>query len=583
MSLRSPGRLTARAAATNAGDGAGSPICSGDERPTTPAIGSGDRGRTAGRLARRIAVDSRELAGWLSIALLVAVSVTVGWLHDGWYDNDQWFIMANGRYVLENGFPSQNPFSAWGGKTVLDNWLWAVLLHTAYTVCGQTGITLLCVAVDVGGVLLARSIARRLGAGPIASSITAALYLLAQTLSMGMADRPFIASALMIMASMRVALEWVCRRWEWRGVWLLPVLTMTAFNLHMADGWFTIAYPGCWLLASVAFVAGRRLRVLMTSAGVAAAQIAATFINPWGVDGVLFVFRGMGSPSYREQVKETLPLPTVLGKIMDGSIYSSVYGLQAMLPALVLSLALAIVLAVTSVLWMARSGDCTSKATWLGVLVAVLGSTSLLLVAMRATNDVLLLTPFVAGLAANLKRDGRLWRAASGGDMIAVVVAALALALCASTGMPPEAASAYYERSETANVAARAVSRLVPPGSPIMSDGWIGSKLTWLGYKTSFDMRPELVDSAVTGLPVDHYREWINATMDAGKADEFVSKHADSFQWWVIRDYGPGRSTPIGEALSNRTGCRLASTVSGEYSLYECSARSTALTVRPSA
>lgn len=516
-----------------------------------------------------------RLSGWLSIMLLVAASVTVGWLHDGWYDNDQWFILANGRYVLENGFPRQNPFSAWGGKIVLDDWLWAVLLHSAYTVCGQTGITLLCVTVDVGTILLARSIARRLGAGRIASSITAAFYLLAQTLSMGMTDRPFVASALMVMASVRIALEWVRRQWEWRGVWLLPVLTMTAFNLHMADGWFTIAYPGCWLLASAAFAAGRRLRVLMTSASVAVVQIAATFVSPWGVDGVLFVFRGMGSASYRGQIKETLPLPTVLGEIMDGSIYSSVDGLQAMLPALALSLALAAVLAVTSVLWIAGSGDCRSKATWLGVLVAVLGSTPLLLVAMRFTNDVLLLEPFVAGLAANLKRDGKLYRAAGSGDMIAVIVAALALALCASTGRPPESAAEYYERSETANVAARAVSRLVPPGSPIMSDGWIGSKLTWLGYKTSFDMRPELVDSAVSGLPVDHYREWIDATMDTGKADEFVSKYADGFQWWVVRDYGPDRSTPIGEAVSSRSGCRLASTAPGKYSLYECLARST--------
>lgn len=517
-----------------------------------------------------------RLSGWLSIMLLVAASVTVGWLHDGWYDNDQWFILANGRYVLENGFPRQNPFSAWGGKIVLDDWLWAVLLHSAYTVCGQTGITLLCVTVDVGTILLARSIARRLGAGRIASSITAAFYLLAQTLSMGMTDRPFVASALMVMASVRIALEWVCRQWEWRGVWLLPILTMTAFNLHMADGWFTIAYPGCWLLASAAFAAGRRLRVLMTSASVAATQIAATFVSPWGVDGVLFVFRGMGSASYRGQIKETLPLPTVLGEIMDGSIYSSVDSLQTMLPALSLSLALAAVLAVTSVLWIAGSGDCRSKTTWLGVLAAVLGSTPLLLVAMRFTNDVLLLAPFVAGLAVNLKRDGKLYRAVGSGDMIAVIVAALALALCASTGRPPESAAEYYERSETANVAARAVSRLVPPGSPVMSDGWIGSKLTWLGYKTSFDMRPELVDSAVSGLPVDHYREWIDATMDTGKADEFVSKYADSFQWWVVRDYGPDRSTPIGEAVSSRSGCRLASTTPGKYSLYECLARSTA-------
>lgn len=506
---------------------------------------------------------------WIDPLALAIVSVVVGWLHDGWYDNDQWFILSNGRWILENGFPYENPFSAWGGKIVLDNWLWSIPLYLSYKVAGQAGIAALCTIVTTGSVLLAWSIARRLWAGRAAAFVVAMIWLLCQTFSMGMTDRPFVASALMILLNLRLVLEWTLRGWRWRGIWLLPVVTLAAFNLHMADGWFTVLFPGCWTLAAVILDRERRLWTLATAAGVSCLQALVTLANPWGVDGALFVFRGMGSASYREAIKDTIGLPGIVRRILDGSIFSDVDSLAAMIPPLAITVAMIITLAIASILGVVRSGSMQCKAVWTGLLIALAGSTALVSIAMRFTNDALLLTPFLAGVVTIHKRDGRLWKALSGKDTMVAVSALLILASCSTLGATPMNAAAEYDRTETAGVAARAVAERVPAGSEIMSDGWIGSKLTWMGYKTSFDMRPELIDSAVSGLPVDHYKEWIDATSGIDLADKFISKHKSEFEWWVIRDYDAASDTPMETAMSKRIDYKLVSAEPGRYALYK--------------
>lgn len=506
---------------------------------------------------------------WIGPLALAALNVIVCWLHDGWYDNDQWFILSNGRWILENGFPYENPFSAWGGRIVLDNWLWSIPLYLSYKVAGQAGIAVLCTVVSTGSVLLAWSIARRLGAGMAAAFVVAMIYLLCQTYSMGMTDRPFVASALMILLGLRIVLEWTLRGWRWRGIWLLPAVTLVAFNLHMADGWFTVLFPGCWMLAAVILDRERRLWALATATAVSCLQVLVTLANPWGVDGALFVFRGMGSASYREAIKDTIGLPGISRRILDGSIFSGADSLAAMMPPLAITATMIITLAIASILGIVRSGSTQGKAMWTGLLVALAGSAALLFIAMRFTNDALLLVPFLAGVVTIHKHNGRLWRALSDKDTMVAVVALLLLALCSTLGSTPMDAAAEYDRTETASVAARAVAEHVPAGSAIMSDGWIGSKLTWLGYKTSFDMRPELIDSAVSGLPVDHYKEWIDATADVDLADKFISEHKSEFEWWVIRDYDAASDTPMETALGRRTDYKLVSSVPGKYALYK--------------
>lgn len=514
---------------------------------------------TGGRIVR---------SRWSPLLAVVLVSLIVGWFNDSWYDNDQWFMLSNGRWVSDNGFPHENPFSAWGGEIVLDNWLWSVILYTAYSLNGQTGITALCSIVSTASALTAWSIAHRLGASRLASTMTSSLFLICSMHSMGAAtDRPFLASSLMILLAIRVVLEWSMSGWRWRGVWLLPLITLTAFNLHMADGWFTVILPGCWLAASVLMDDSHRAKTLVVSSLVVTTQILATLVNPWFLDGVTFVFKGMGSASYREAIIDTLKLPTFASMVFDGSILRDVE-LRRLAPPITMAVIIIAVLVAMSARNAIRAENSTMRAVWTGCLIAVIGTASLLFVALRFSNEVMLLSPFLAGVSIAVKPDSKLAATMNDRDMQVFMIVLLSFALASSMVSAPAASWAKYDGNDVANVAARAVQGHVPAGSEIMSDGYIGSKLTWLGYKTSFDMRPELIDSAVSGLPEDHYREWIDANLDRSKAESFIEEYSGEFRWWVIRDY-PSGETIMETVLSARSDFKLVASQEDKYALYE--------------
>lgn len=62
------------------------------------------------------------------------------------FDNDGWFILNNGRYIVENGVPLKNPFTWMEGlDIVIQQWLWSVITYIVYEYFGNWGLILLCV------------------------------------------------------------------------------------------------------------------------------------------------------------------------------------------------------------------------------------------------------------------------------------------------------------------------------------------------------------------------------------------------------------------------------------------------------
>ena len=59
-------------------------------------------------------------------------------------DNDIWFLLNHGRYVLENGIPHTEPFTIHQGfHFIMQQWLSAVLFWLAYSSFHEIGVKLL--------------------------------------------------------------------------------------------------------------------------------------------------------------------------------------------------------------------------------------------------------------------------------------------------------------------------------------------------------------------------------------------------------------------------------------------------------
>lgn len=499
--------------------------------------------------------------GVASLVVLLAVTMMIGWFNDGWTENDQWFILANGRYIIDHGFPYENPFSMWGGRIVIENWGWSVLCWLAWDHLGeQAGLTILSLIVLALSVLVCWCIIRRLCDDYTAALVGSALY--AFTALAAFSIRPWMISSLFMLLSIYLIVRWM-QDGKTHWLVLLPVVTLVAFNTHMAMAWMTILLPGCWMLATV-IIKPHKLKTICTSVITVACQIAVMFINPYGLDGVLFLFRSYGATKYRNSIVETLPLLRVL---------SSRY-LFSLIEARLLTGLLAALILVYGMIMVIVHKKNMDKTLLLGAVFMMIGFSIATWTAVRNSTLFLVALPIAVAMSANGDdhfNSKNVTGARSSLSQLVTDLAVIGFTAIASVAVlfdvffpPSTVEKALIEKSD-AGTAAEAVKSIVPAGSKIVSDGWLGSKLTFEGYRTSYDMRPELLTPAITGLNENYLTEQIDATNNVEEANKFIDKYKNETKWWIVwtHDYQSG----IAYALKSRPDAHLMAS-SSEYKWY---------------
>lgn len=453
------------------------------------------------------------------VLLLVAVASVFG---RGFYENDQWFILANGRYVLTEGFPHENPFSAWGGFVVLENWGWSALCWVAWELAGATqgGLWLLTLAVVLCMCGVSWRIAMDLTGGMAPAAAASALVMGGVANSM-LSVRPSVVSMMLSLVAVWLVLEHMRSRSRW-PLLLLPVVAWVAFNMHMTMGWYVVLAPGCWMLSDVLASGAGRLRRLGKYAVTVLCQVAVMFVNPWGVDGVLFLFRSYGAAKYRDSLIEMRGAVLCLASRKTCSI---------MYPAMAITVILLAMTLLSVVLAWRRLG----AATCLGVVFLGVGLGVQFVSAVRGAYSMVLLVPFAVAPLIMMMRDADLRFL----TMAASVVVLFGLCLSVWGGaLPWNLDKAIDTESDAGHAAQLVMRRGVPHGSKVSCDGWLGTRLTYMGYLTSNDMRPELLSPGITGLDEDYNKAAIDALLDEDAARRYVKLFGPEFQWWMYRKDG---------------------------------------------
>lgn len=212
-------------------------------------------------------------------------------------DPDFWWHLTTGRYIAETGsIPSTDPFSytAAGQPWIAHEWLSELLIYTVFRTGGYLPLVLLFATVITITHAAVLRTARVLGQGPVAATCitawVAAMSVFAWNVRPQWFSYLFFSVYLLILARSRTRAD----RW----IWVLPALMVPWVNLHA--GYMS----GLLLLGS--YLVGRWMdasRQWSTIAGgldgrhlaVAGATIAATLLNPHGVEILLYPFSYVGS------------------------------------------------------------------------------------------------------------------------------------------------------------------------------------------------------------------------------------------------------------------------------------------------
>lgn len=239
-------------------------------------------------------------------------------------DNDVWFLLSSGRYVLNHGIPYTDPLSMHQGLAfVMQQWLSAAIFWADYSRFGAAGLIALIALVYACFMAAAFRFCMRLSQGNFLVSYAVAL-LGGSLLHPFMVTRPDAITALTLMLEM-VLLEGYIGTGKLRYLALLPVLSLTEVNLH-SSMWillFLVLLP--YLIDAFSFqlffIRGQGYPKLPLFVS-AALMTAAGFLNPYGVWAMTYLFRSYGYSYITNSILEMRPpdINTGAGKLIFGTL-----------------------------------------------------------------------------------------------------------------------------------------------------------------------------------------------------------------------------------------------------------------------
>lgn len=235
-------------------------------------------------------------------------------------DNDIWFLLNHGRYVLANGIPHIEPFTIHEGfKFVMQQWLSAVMFWLAYTTLGDIGVKLIVLVCYILLVFIIYKICLMISDDNFLVSFFAT-FLVSVVFVFFMVTRPYVFSSL-IFAGEFFLLESYRKKGKRGYLLFLPLLSALLINLHAA------MWPMMFIFIAPYAVESFRMKIgRFTNPGAEktwlflsiAISVAAGFLNPYGLDAMLYLTKSYGYEQIGVTVSEMRPvnINTPFGKIV---------------------------------------------------------------------------------------------------------------------------------------------------------------------------------------------------------------------------------------------------------------------------
>lgn len=224
-------------------------------------------------------------------------------------DNDIWFLLSHGRYVLENGFPHVEPFTIHQNfHFVMQQWLSSVIFWVVYSGLGDIGVKLLTMVCYALIVFIIYKLCMKVSENNffLSFSITLAVSIV---LSFFMLSRPYIFSAAVFALELYI-LENYKSDGNKKVLLFLPLLSVLLINLHSAM-WpmmFVLFLP--YAVETLKFKigpfsnAGAEKKWLFLAALI---SVPAGFLNPYGFEAMTYLAKSYGYEQINMFVQEMQP------------------------------------------------------------------------------------------------------------------------------------------------------------------------------------------------------------------------------------------------------------------------------------
>ena len=223
-------------------------------------------------------------------------------------ENDIWFLLNHGKYIIKHGFPTIEPFSMHQGFSfVMQQWLSAVIFYLSYTVLGKYGLLLVINIVNLLILYFVYKLCILLTDNRKRLSIALTCITDILLLTTFIVPRPQIFTYLFLIITLYI-MEKFIRCKDTKLIYLMPLISLLQINLH-ASMWFMIflfmlPYVVSLFINKLKDKNDNRIFKLLI---VMVLMFLVGFINPYTTKNMFYVFTSYGNKYINNFVVEMLP------------------------------------------------------------------------------------------------------------------------------------------------------------------------------------------------------------------------------------------------------------------------------------
>ena len=233
--------------------------------------------------------------GWIKyiVAFLVPMLVAMG--VNQHLDNDSWGVLAQGRYIVENGIYHEDVLSMHEGlHTVVSNYAFSVVFYLIHSVFGAAGIYLTMLVLFLIVLFLLYKICM------LISNKNVRLSLILMAMTGAILALEFVVTRAQMLDYIVILLliywlELYIKTDKSRYLWGIPGLSIFLANFHASVWWMIFAIMITYMVDGARkpkkFLQGYRLKPLVLIFAISA---VVGIINPYGIEMLTSIFMAYG-------------------------------------------------------------------------------------------------------------------------------------------------------------------------------------------------------------------------------------------------------------------------------------------------
>lgn len=223
-------------------------------------------------------------------------------------DNDTWYLLSEGRYIVKHGIYNIDPLSMHTGlHVVVQNWASASLFWIIYSLFKEAGLLLMVVICNFFICFLLYKICKLISDNNRVLSLLLMLITSVTLASHFIVSRPQILSFILLLSVIYVLELYIKTDNEKYLIWL-PILSLIEVNMHASLWWMIFLFALPYVIDSFKIpymrTQGYRKKPLFIALIIA---LLVGFINPYGYKAITFIFSSYGDKYMHAYINELLP------------------------------------------------------------------------------------------------------------------------------------------------------------------------------------------------------------------------------------------------------------------------------------